>query len=210
MRILIADDHDVIRSGLKQLLATHLGWEVCGEAKTGNEAVALATQLEPQVIIMDVGMPELNGVDATRKISRLLPRIKIIVLTMHFSDQLIAEIIDAGACGYILKTDADRELVRAIQAVEKGSSYFTSAAANTLLGPHSKPSPASLKRRLTPREREIVQLLAEGKSSKEAASALGVSVKTADTHRANVMRKLELHSVAALVRYAIKNRIAEA
>jgi DNA-binding NarL/FixJ family response regulator len=210
MRILVADDHDVVRAGLKQLLNAQADWEICAEAKTGREAVTLAQQYEPRVVVMDIGMPALNGLDATRKIRRLLPHAKIVILSMHFSDQLIRDITEAGAQGYVLKSDADRELVAAVRAVANGGSYFTSEAANRLAGPHCMPDPSSFRKRLTPREREVVQLLAEGKSSKEAAVSLSVSVKTVETHRANILRKLELHSISEVIRYAIKNNIVEA
>jgi DNA-binding NarL/FixJ family response regulator len=210
MRILVADDHDIVRVGLKQLLEAQADWEICAEAKTGREAVTLAQQFEPQVVVMDIGMPELNGLEATRKIRKILPHTKIVILTMHFSDQLIRDITEAGVQGYILKSDADRELVVAIRAVVNGGSYFTSQAANTLVGPHRMPDPDSFRKRLTPREREVVQLLAEGKSNKEAAVALNLGVKTVETHRANVLRKLELHSISEVIRYAIKNKIVEA
>jgi DNA-binding NarL/FixJ family response regulator len=210
MRILVADDHDIVRWGLRQLLTAQPGWGICAEAATGDEAVTLAKQFEPHVVVMDVGMPELNGIEATRKICELLPQTKIVVLTMHFSDQLVRDIVEAGAQGYVMKSDADRELVAAVQTIANGGSYFTSVAANTLAGPHDRPALSAFRNRLTPREREIVQLLAEGKTSKEAGATLGISTKTAETHRANVMRKLELHSFPALVRYAIKNKIVEA
>jgi DNA-binding NarL/FixJ family response regulator len=177
--------------------------------KTGREAVTLAQQFEPQVVVMDIGMPELNGLEATRKIRKILPHAKIVILTMHFSDQLIRDITEAGAQGYILESDADHELVAAVRAVANGGSYFTSEAANTLAGPHRIPDPKSFRKRLTPREREVVQLFAVGKSSKEAAVVLNLSVKTVETHRANLFRKLEVHSLSELVRYAIKNKIVE-
>jgi DNA-binding NarL/FixJ family response regulator len=209
MRILIADDHEMVRLGLRHLLAERPGWEICAEAKTGREAVTLARQFEPDVVVMDISMPQLNGLDATRMISQLLPETKIVILTMHFSDKLIGEIVKAGACGYIMKSDAARDLAAAIKAVVNGGSYFTSEAANTLVGPHAMPASSAFENRLTPREREVVQLLAEGKSSKEVAVSLGISTKTAETHRANVLRKLDLHSVVELVRYAIQNKIVE-
>jgi DNA-binding NarL/FixJ family response regulator len=209
-RILVADDHDIVRAGLKQLLNAEADWEICAEAKTGREAVALAQQFEPNVVVMDISMPELNGLEATRKIRKLLPRAKIVILSMHSSDQLVRDITEAGAQGYVLKSDADRELVVAVRAVANGGSYFTSEAANTLAGPHRMPDPESFRKRLTPREREVVQLLAEGKSTKEVAVVLNLSVKTVETHRANILGKLELHSISELIRYAIKNNIVEA
>ncbi len=209
MRILLADDHDIVRLGLRQLLTAHPGWEICAEAATGNEAVALSERFAPHVVVMDVGMPELNGIEATRKICKRHPQTKIVILTMHFSDQLIGEIVEAGARGYILKSDANRELVAAVRTVATGGSYFTSEAANTLRGSHSMPDSSAFKRRITSREREVVQLLAEGKSNNDVAASLGISVQTVETHRANAMRKLQLHSITELVRYAIKNKIME-
>jgi DNA-binding NarL/FixJ family response regulator len=215
MRILVADDHDIVRRGLKQLLMARPGWEVCAEAKTGREAVTLAEQLKPEVVVMDVSMPELNGLEAARRIRKTLPKTEIVILTLHFSDQLVREIVEAGARAYIMKSDAERDLVSAVEAMTHRRPFFTARAADMLLNGFCKetttPNPATRFRgRLTSREREIVQLLAEGKSSKEVAVSLGISVKTAETHRANIMRKLELHSVSELVRYAVKNQIIEA
>lgn len=215
LRIVVADDHDIIRRGLKQLLTAHAGWEVVAEAKTGREAVTVAEQLRPEIVVMDISMPDLNGLEAARRIKKSLPRTEILILTLHFSDQLVREIVEAGVRAYIMKSDADKDLVSAVEALSNHRSFFTARAADMLLDgfsrPHSAPDPQALLRsRLTSREREIVQLLAEGKSSKEVAVALGISVKTAETHRANIMRKLELHSVSELVRYAVRNQIIEA
>jgi DNA-binding NarL/FixJ family response regulator len=188
---------------------------VCGEAKTGREALALAEQLEPEIVVMDIGMPDLNGLEAARRIHKSSPKTEILILTLHFSDQLVRDIVEAGARGYIMKSDADRDLVSAVEALANHRTFFTARAAEMLLNgfttQNSVPDPeAHLRNRLTSREREIVQLLAEGKSSKEVAVALGISVKTAETHRANIMRKLEMHSVSEVVRYAVKNQIIEA
>jgi DNA-binding NarL/FixJ family response regulator len=217
LRILVADDHDIIRRGLKQLLTAKPGWEVCAEAKNGREAVTLAEQHKPDVVVMDVSMPELNGLEAVRRIRKQLPKTEIVVLTLHFSDQLVHDIVEAGARGYIMKSDADRDLVAAVEALSVKRPFFTAKAGDMVLNGFrrrdSKQPPAiehEFRGRLTGREREIVQLLAEGKSSKEVAVALGISIKTAETHRANIMRKLELHSVSELVRYAVKNQIIEA
>lgn len=214
LRILIADDHDIIRRGLRQLLMAKPGWEICGEAKTGREALTLAEQLKPDIIVMDISMPELNGLEAARQLQKSSPQIGILILTMYFTDQLVREVIDCGARGYILKSDADKELVNAVEALANRRTYFTREASEILLNGYSRPdvvldSKATARNRLTAREREIVQLLADGKSSKEVASTLKISVKTAETHRANIMRKLELHSVSELVRYAIRNQIIE-
>lgn len=215
LKILVVDDHDIIRRGLKDLLTARPGWEVCGEAKTGREAVTLAEQLKPEIVVMDVSMPDLNGLEAARRISKILPKTGILILTMHFSDQLVRDVVEAGARGYILKSDADRDLVAAVDSIANRRTFFTPRASEMLLDDFSRQTSGAEPRlpqrnRLTTREREIVQLLAEGKSSKEVAVALGISVKTAETHRANIMRKLEIHSVSELVRYAIKNQIIEA
>lgn len=214
LRILIADDHDIIRRGLRQLLMAKPGWEICGEAKNGREAVAAAAQLKPDVIVMDISMPELNGLEAARQLQKNSPQIGVLILTMYFTDQLVREVIDCGARGYILKSDADKELVNAVEALANRRTYFTREASEILLKGYSRPDvvldcKATARNRLTAREREIVQLLADGKSSKEVANTLKISVKTAETHRANIMRKLELHSVSELVRYAIRNQITQ-
>jgi DNA-binding NarL/FixJ family response regulator len=214
VKILVADDHDIVRRGLKQLLTAHPGWEVCAEAKTGREAVALAQEHKPQVAVLDVSMPELNGLDAARRIRKLLPATEVVILTLHFSEQLVREIVEAGARAYIMKADAEKDLIAAVEALADHRSFFTARAGEIVLDGYRKPRTAGdgkgATSRLTSREREIVQLLAEGKSSKEVAVSLGISVKTAETHRANIMRKLELHSVSELVRYAVKNQIIEA
>jgi DNA-binding NarL/FixJ family response regulator len=204
MRILVADDHDVARVGLKHLLVSHPSWEVCAEATNGHDAVCLAQQFQPQLVVIDISMPGLNGLEATRKIRQLLPQAKVVILTMHFSHQLV----EAGARGYIIKSDAETELVSAVEAVANGGSYFTSAATDNLLRPHTMPDAAVANRKkLTPRQREVAGLLAGGKSTKEVAGALKISTKTAETHRANIMRKLELHNITGLVRYAIKSHL---
>lgn len=215
VRILVADDHDIIRRGLRQLLAGHPGWEVCGEAKTGREAVNLTDQLKPDIAVLDISMPDLNGLEAARQITKTSPKTAVLILTMHFTDQLVRDVIESGARGYILKSDADKDLVSAVEAISNKRTYFTREVSEVLLDKISRtdvaPNPDLVARnRLTSREREIVQLLAEGKSSKEVAVALGISVKTAETHRANIMRKLELHSVSELVLYAIRNQIIQA
>ena len=213
LRILVADDHDIIRRGLKDLLSAHPGWEVCAEAKTGREAVTLAEQLKPDAVVLDVSMPDLNGLEAARRIHKTFPKMGILILSLHFSDALVRDIVESGARAYIMKSDTDRDLVAAVEALRNHRTFFTARAADMLFNDFSEPGTSSAdpqaitRERLTPREREIVQLLAEGKSSKEVAGALGISVKTAETHRANIMRKLELHSVSDLVLYAVRNNI---
>ena len=215
LRIMIADDHDLMRRGVKTLLQTHAGWEICGEASTGREAVAKAEELKPDIVVLDISMPDLNGVEAARRIRKASMNTEILILSMHYSNQLIREIVDTGVRGYIVKSDSDRDLIIAVETLAKHKPYFTPHATEVILGNFSTGEPVTeipelVSDRLTSREREIVQLLAEGKSSKEVASSLGISVKTAETHRANVMRKLELHSVSELVRYAVRNQIIEA
>jgi DNA-binding NarL/FixJ family response regulator len=214
LRIFIADDHDVVRFGLKALIESRPGWEVCGEAHNGLEAVAEVKRLAPDIAILDISMPELNGLEAARKIRKACPHTEVLILTVHRSDELLREILDAGAKGYIVKSDSGRYLLIALEALANHKPFFTPTATEMLLSSFQKDaagssSPAPIGRRLTPREREIVQLLAEGKSSKEVATTLTISVRTAETHRANIMRKLDVHSVSELVRYAMRNRIIE-
>lgn len=215
VRILIADDHDLMRRGVRTLLEPHPGWEICGEATTGREAVAKAEELKPNIVILDIGMPDLNGVDAAKRIKKASPDTEVLIFSAHYSDQLIREILEAGVRGYIVKSDSDRDLVIAVESLAKKKPFFTSRATEVMLTSFSDGGPKQdvsepLRDRLTTREREIVQLLAEGKSSKEVASSLNISVKTAETHRANIMRKLQIHTVSELVRYAIRNQIVEA
>jgi DNA-binding NarL/FixJ family response regulator len=215
VRILIADDHDLMRRGVRTLLEPHPGWEICGEATTGREAVAKAEQLKPNIVILDISMPDLNGVDAAKRIKKASPDTEVLIFSAHYSDQLIREILEAGVRGYIVKSDSDRDLVIAVESLAKKKPFFTSRATEVMLTSFSEGGPKQdasepLRDRLTTREREIVQLLAEGKSSKEVASSLNISVKTAETHRANIMRKLQIHTVSELVRYAIRNQIVEA
>jgi DNA-binding NarL/FixJ family response regulator len=211
-RILVADDHEVVRRGLCALLQSRPEWEICGEAADGREAVEKSQNLKPDAVIIDIGMPTLNGLEATRQILKTNPHIKVLVLTLHDSDQMIREVLDAGARGFLLKSDAARDLISAVQALRRDNTYFTSRVAEMVLEGYLKPPSkavplAPLRSRLTPREREVVQLIAEGKSTKEVAVALQLSVKTAETHRSNIMRKLELHSVSDLVLYAVRNNI---
>jgi DNA-binding NarL/FixJ family response regulator len=215
LRILIADDHDLMRRGLKALVESHPGWVVCDEAYTGREAIAKAEQTKPDIVILDISMPELNGLEAARSIRKASPNTEILILSVHYSDQLIREILEAGVRGYLMKSDPDRDLINALEKLANHRPFFTSKASEVMLSRFGHAESGSSIRefvgeRLTAREREIVQLLSEGRSSKEVASFLGISVKTAETHRANIMRKLEIHSVSELVRYAVRNQIIEA
>jgi DNA-binding NarL/FixJ family response regulator len=204
-----------MRRGLKVLLDAREGWSVCAEAGTGREAVTMAETLRPDIAILDISMPELNGVEAARRILKVSPNTEVLILSMHYSDQLIREILEAGVRGYIVKSDSDRDLVIAVEALSNHKPFFTPRATELILSNFNQKGgslgtpPERIGERLTSREREIVQLLSEGKSSKEVASTLNISVKTAETHRANVMRKLDIHSVSELVRYAVRNQIIE-
>lgn len=212
LRIFIADDHEVVRQGIRAVLQSQPDWEVCGEAGNGREAVEKAEALKPDIVVLDVAMPEVNGLVAVREILQSLPNTKILMLTMHESEQVIREVLEAGAHGYLLKSDAGRDLVNAVTALQRNKRFFTSKVAEMVLEnvTRNKLRPeVAVKDVLTAREREVVQLLAEGKSTREVAGVLGLSVKTAETHRSNVMRKLDLHSVSELVLYAVRNNLVQ-
>lgn len=214
LKILIADDHELIRDGLKARLAKHEHWLVCGEAVNGREAVEMARALKPDVAVLDISMPEMNGIEATRQIRRVSPGTEVLILTMQESEGLVRDVLAAGARGFVLKTDTSRLLLSAVEALAQGKPFFTGKVSELVLGGFLDPERAARgrseeARRLSPREREIAQLLAEARTNKEVAAVLGVSVKTIDAHRANIMRKLNLHSVAELVRYAIREKLIE-
>lgn len=213
LRILVVDDHEIIRLGVKSLLQSRPGWTVCGETGDGREAIAMAKQLQPDVIIMDITMPELNGLEATRQIREAAPGAEVLVLTVHASEHLAEAALTAGVRGYIMKIDSGKELIDAVQAVAQHKPFLSAQIADRALNSLFK---SGLKGRrvptsggLTEREREVLQLLAEGKTNQEVASLLDISQKTAETHRANIMRKLQLGSFGELVRYAIRNRLVE-
>lgn len=212
LRILIADDHEVAREGIRSLLQDHAGWEICAEARDGREAVESATRLKPDILLLDIGMPNLNGLDATRQILAFDPDARILILTVHDAEQVVREVLAAGARGFVLKSDAGRDLVAAVEALQHRRTFFTPRVAQMMLdgylSPQNETGPSNHSV-LTPREREVIQLVAEGKTTKEVAAALRLSVKTAETHRTNLMRKLNLHSVADLTLYAVRHRIVQ-
>jgi len=214
-RILVADDHEVVRHGLRSLLESQPNWMVCGEASDGGEAVATAIEMKPDLVVLDIGMPKLNGLEATRQILASLPTTKVLILSLYESEQMIQEVLTSGARGYLLKSDASQYLVKAAEALRNGKTFFTPRFGHLIvdgtLRPHgaikaSSPSVISL----TAREREVVYLLGAGKSTKEVAVALDMAVKTAETHRAHIMHKLNLHSITDLVLYAVRNGIVMA
>jgi DNA-binding NarL/FixJ family response regulator len=214
LRILLADDHDLTRAGLRYLLEKQTDWNVCGEASNGRIAVEMAKKLRPDVAILDMSMPELNGLEATRHILKNQPNAKILIYTMHETERVIIDVLDAGALGIVLKSDAGENMVTAVESIAKGRRFFTSRVAETVVEAYlSKRTTAETDSHsqvvLTTREREVVQLLAEGKSNKEVADRLGISARTAEGHRAEIMRKLRFESLAELIRYAIRNGIVE-
>jgi DNA-binding NarL/FixJ family response regulator len=213
--VLLADDHEVVRQGIRRLLEQEQTLEICGEAANGRDAVNLAIKLKPHIVVLDVSMAELNGLDATRHIRRELPDTEVLIYTMHGTEQLVREVVSAGARGYVLKSDPARDLISAIETLADHRPFFTTLPTEAILhgflradkdGDQGKDSGGPL----TMREREVVQLLGEGKSNREVAATLNISVKTAETHRAAIMRKLGITSVVELVHYAIRNHLIEA
>jgi DNA-binding NarL/FixJ family response regulator len=212
LRLLVADDHDLLRRGLRGLLEEHDGWQVCAEARNGREAVELAAKLQPDIAVVDLSMPEMNGLEATRQILRDAPETEVLIFTMHETEQLVRDVVHAGARGYVLKSDAAAHLVTAVEALAHHRPYFSSRVSDTILagflraGRDPEEGSGTV---LTAREREIVQLLAEGKSNKDVAATLVISIKTVETHRATIMRKLGINSIVELVHYAVRNKLIE-
>ncbi|MEO6846116.1 MAG: response regulator transcription factor [Chthoniobacterales bacterium] len=215
IKILIADDHEVVRCGVRELLAAQPGWEICETVGTGRDAVTQAQKHLPDVAVLDLSMPELNGMDAAKQIRKNSPDTKILIFTMHETEELVREVFRSGAHGYVLKSDAGTHLVAAVNAILEGRHFCSSKLSEQIFdgflrSANGEPLEAPKEEALTAREREIVQLLSEGQSNKEVATMLGISVKTVETHRAVIMRKLRLHAFSDLVRYAIRNHIIEA
>ena len=213
MKILLADDHKVLRSGLRRILEEQTDLEVVGEAADGREAVELAGQLHPDIVVMDIGMPKMNGMEATRQIMQRNPKLNVLILSMYSDENYVVQTLRAGARGYLLKDSAEDELIYAVRTVNSGVPYFSPRIARMLVGD----SMQRLRNEcvddtyelLTPREREVLQLIAEGKSNKEVAAALFVSPTTIETHRARIMDKLDLHSTAEIVLYAVRKGIIQ-
>jgi two-component system, NarL family, response regulator NreC len=207
-RILLADDHAVVRQGFKMLLGAQPDMEIVGEASNGREAVETAEALRPDIVVMDVAMPELNGIEATRRLASSTPHARVIALSMHKDSVYVREILRAGARGYLLKDSGAEDLVSAIRAVARGESYLSPAVSNAVLDDYRRhvSNPIDL---LTSREREVLQMLAEGKTNKEIAGVLNLSVYTVDAHRGRIMEKLNLHSINDLVRFAVRNGVIE-
>jgi two-component system response regulator NreC len=213
IRILVADDHEVVRQGTRALLSTIPEWEIVGEADNGRDAVSLTAELKPDIVILDITMPELNGLDAARQIKKKSPETEILIFTAQETEKLVHDVFDSGARSYIMKTDAADHLIEAIKALSEHKHFFTSRISEIVFARYiqAKQAPGiPEKSRITDREREIVQLLGEGKNSKEIATILGISVRTVETHRAAIMKKLGLKSFSELIRYAVRNQIIEA
>jgi two-component system response regulator NreC len=213
LRILIADDHGLVRRGARAILQSRCGWRVVGEATNGRQAIEKATKLKPDVAIVDIGMPDLDGIEVARQIREVVPDTKILVLTMHESDQMVRRALDAGARGYLLKSDLADCLTKAVKAVAEGKRFLTPKVSEIVLEgflkarrPYQQGERAG--RRTTPREIEIIRLLAMGRTNKEISGLLGITVRTVDTHRSKIMLKLGLHSLAELIHYAMRNGIA--
>jgi DNA-binding NarL/FixJ family response regulator len=217
LQIFVADDHEVVRKGLCALLENGTGWSVCGEAGNGREAVEKVLALRPQVVVMDLAMPQLNGLEATRQILKHAPRTAVLVLSATESEDMVREVLRAGARGFVLKSDSGQDLVVAVDGLRRGRPFFSARVADFVVrgylegsgGPEEPKSTSPTSKALTAREREVLQLLAEGKTNKEVAAGLTIQVKTAEAHRANLMRKVGVRSLGELIRYAIRNGIVE-
>jgi two-component system response regulator NreC len=213
LRVLLVDDHTVVRHGLRRILESDEQIEIVGEAGDGRAAVDLALRTEPHVVVMDVALPELNGIEATRQLAKRLPNARVLMLTMHADDVYVRQSLKAGARGYLLKDSEDLDLIKAVKAVGAGGSFFSPAVSRVVLSGYLGDRPPSEADdplgRLTDREREVLQLIAEGKTNKEIASALSLSVNTIETHRKHLMEKLDLHNTAELVRFAIRERLVQ-
>jgi DNA-binding NarL/FixJ family response regulator len=208
-RILIADDHDVVRSGVRAILEAQESWEVVGEAETGKEAVDKALATRPDVVVLDYALPVMNGIEATRQIRARVPGAEVLIFTMHDTDALVREVLEAGARGFLLKSDARKFLLAAVESLVAHKPFFTGKVSETLLASYLAKR-AETEELLTARERSVIQLIAEGHTNRSMADILSISSKTVETHRASAMRKLDLSTTAALIRYAIRNKIVEA
>ena len=208
VRILLADDHAVVRRGLRALLEARQDFEVCAEASNGREAVELALQHKPDVAVLDLSLTQLNGIEVTRQIRKETPETEVMIFTLHDNEAEIRDVLHAGARGYVLKSEADEQIVRAVESLSRHHAFFSDHVSETLLDSFVEQSgPGSNGSLLTAREREVVQLIAEGNSNKKIAYLLSISVKTVETHRSASMRKLDIHSTAELVRYAVRNKL---
>jgi DNA-binding NarL/FixJ family response regulator len=210
LRILVADDHELVRRGIRGLLRARRGWTVVGEAVNGREAVEKANKLKPDVAILDISMPDLDGLQATQRIREAVPTTEVVILTMHESDQMVRRVLDAGALGFVLKSDLAKHLVKAVKDVSAGKQFLTPRVSDIVLKgflENQSDKTGHSQARPTPREIEVIRLLAEGNANKEIALKLGITIRTVETHRAKIMLKLGLHSLTELIHYAIRHKI---
>ena len=208
-QVMLVDDHTVVRRGVRALIERVPGWEVCAEASNGSDAIELAAETRPDFLVMDISMPGLSGIDATVEIRKILPQIEVLILTMHESDRMAGQAMQAGARGYLIKGESEDKLMEALEALSRHQTYFSPTVSETLLQDYVRSKPTQDLEQLTPRERQVVKLVAEGKSNKVIASTLNLSVKTVETHRATAMVKVGAKSAAALTLYAARNDIVQ-
>ena len=208
-RVMLVDDHTVVRRGLRALIESVPGWEVCAEASEGHEAILVATEMRPDIVVMDLSMPKLGGIDATMQLRKILKGVEILILTMHESDRLVGQALRAGARGYLLKSESEDRLMEALEALSRHQPYFSASVSETLLQGYLSAEAAADPKQLTPRERQIVKLVAEGKTNKRIALILSVSIKTVETHRSSAMHKVGAKSSADLTLYAARNDLVE-
>jgi DNA-binding NarL/FixJ family response regulator len=208
-RVMLVDDHMVVRRGVRALIESVWGWEVCAEASDGHEALKIAAEVQPNIIVLDVSMPKVGGIDATMQLRKLLPGVEVLILTMHESDQLVGQALRAGARGYLLKSESEEKLMEALEALSRHQPYFSPSVSETLLQGYLNSEPASDPKQLTPRERQIVKLVAEGNTNKRIAIILSVSIKTVETHRSSAMHKVGAKSSADLTLYAARNELVQ-
>jgi len=211
LRIFLADDHSLVRRGVRTLLGVRSDWQVCGEASDGRETLEKVNELKPDLLILDLNMPELNGLEVTRRVRKTCPQVEVLVLTVQDSEQVMRQVLEAGARGYILKSDAGSQLLTAVEAVRRHRPFLSSQVSHMLHGDSASVAKDDVlpKEPLSPRERQILQMLAEGNHTKDIATTLNITVKTVETHRSNIMRKLDLHHITELVRYAIRNQVVQ-
>jgi DNA-binding NarL/FixJ family response regulator len=208
-RVMLVDDHMVVRRGVRALIESASGWHVCAEASEGHEAISIAADAKPDIIVMDLSMPKVGGIDATMQLRKILPGVEVLILTMHESDQLVGQALRSGARGYLLKSESEEKLIEALEALSRHQPYFSPTVSETLLQGYLNSEPAADPKQLTPRERQIVKLVAEGKTNKRIALILNVSIKTVETHRSAAMHKVGAKSSADLTLYAARNNLVE-
>jgi len=209
MRVMLVDDHEVVRAGLRSLIETSPDWTICAEASDGSEALRIAAEARPDTVVMDISMPGVSGIDVIVQLRKLLPKLEVLVLTMHDSERIVAQVLRAGARGYVLKSEGGERLLEALISLSRHEPYFSSTVSETLLKSYLNSESEADSEQLTPRERQIVKLVAEGNSNKRIAMVLSISIKTVETHRSTAMRKVGAKSSADLALYAARNELVQ-